>query len=335
MTLARARLLPGLALAFLIGASATLTGTAAAQPSLWQRAEDPRRIRVERLLRRVSRFVDWVAEADADPDMKHDFWLGALVTLEQSGAHAFDDPRVRLLLAQVLLGADLGREEEAAALAQRVLGDVPADAAWLQAEARLVLVHAIQDPELVVPEIDRALPLIWDSRTRSDLFRRRADARMARHDVRGALSDYRAALRADDSSRRNALARFGLGLALERSGNLPAAFAELRLARLAAPRVFGVELGVLALPGVFAFRPQDVRYVAALAEQSLLGSAVDLDTEAASCERSMAAWREYVAESLVEDPWLDRARRHLSDVSARCEQLRARLEATRPSEPTE
>jgi hypothetical protein len=198
-----------------------------------------------------------------------------------------------------------------------------------------VLVHAVQEPELVIPEIDRALPLIWDSRTRSDLFRRRADARMARGDVRGALSDYRAALRADDSSRRNALARFGIGLALERSGNLPAAFAELRLARLAAPRVFGVELGVLALPGVFAFRTQDVRYVAALAEQSLLGGAADPDAEAASCERAMAAWREYVAESKTEDPWLDRARRHLSDVSARCEQLRERLEAVRRLQPPE
>jgi tetratricopeptide (TPR) repeat protein len=332
MTSAAWRAGAGIAAAFAFAASLLVAGAAQAEPSLWQRAENPSRARVERILRRVSRYVDWVSEADGDPDMRHDFWLGALVTLEQSGAQAFRDPRLRLLLAEVLIGAELGREAEAAALARAVLAETPRDGAWLEAEARLVLVLAVIEPEAAVREIGRALPWVWDSRTRSDLFRRRADAKMALGDVRGALSDYRLALRADDSARRSALARFGIGLALERAGNLPEALAELRLARLSAPRVFGVELGVLALPGVFAFRPADVHYVVALAERSLIPNPVDPDSDAATCDRAIAAFREYIAGVRAEDPFIERSRRHLAEVTTRCEQLRARQKAS-PAEP--
>jgi hypothetical protein len=73
-----------------------------------------------------------------------------------------------------------------------------------------------------------------------------------------------------------------------------------------------------------------VHYAVALAEQSLLATAVELDGEAASCDRALSAWREYVAEVTAEDPWLERGRRHLSDVTARCERVRERLEAETP-----
>jgi tetratricopeptide (TPR) repeat protein len=298
--------------------AATPPAPAAAEPSLWRRSDDPNLVRVERALRRVSRFVDWVAESDTDPDMRHDFWLGALVTAEQSGARAFEDPRLKLLVAQILLGAELGREAEAAELGRGVLAQAPEP--WLEAEARLVLVLAAREPDAAISEVGHALPLIWDSRTRSELFRRRADARMAQGDVRGSLLDYRAALRADDSASSSALARFGIGLALERSGNLPEAFSELRLARLSAPRVFGVELGVLTLPGVFAFRSQDVNYAAALTEQSLAVSSNEPEVALSACERASQAWREYVSEAKPDDPWLERAQRHASDLAARCEQ---------------
>jgi len=299
---------------------------AAAEPSFWQRSDDRSLVRVERALRRISRFLDWVAEADGNPEMRHDFWLGALLTAEQSGAFAFDDPRVELLVAQVLLGAELGREAEAAELGREVLARAPEP--WLEAEARLVLVLAARDPETAIAEIGRALPFIWDSRTRSELFRRRADARMAQGDVRGSLFDYRAALQADDSARSSALARFGIGVALERAGNLPEAFAELRLARLSAPRVFGVELGVLTLPGVFAFRSEDVHYAAALAEQSLAVTSDDPDTALAACERAKQAFREYRSEARAGDAWLDRAERHAHELEGRC----AKLSARRPAE---
>ena len=192
---------------------------------------------------------------------------------------------------------------------------------WLEAEARLVLVLAAREPEAAIVEVGRALPLIWDSRTRSELFRRRADARMALGDVRGSLFDYRAALRADDSAKSRALARFGIALSLERSGNLPDAFSELRLARISAPRVFGVELGVLTLPGVFAYRNQDVSYVLALAEQSQALASTEPDAALAACDRAGQAWSEYIAEVKADDPWLERARRHAADLAARCQSL--------------
>jgi tetratricopeptide (TPR) repeat protein len=326
------RLLTWLSVSLFLASVVAAPRLAAAEPSLWQRAENPMLKKSERLLRRVGRFVEWVSEADGDADMRHDFWLGALVTAEQSGAHALPDPRIRLVLARVLLGADLGREAEAAALARAVLADAGPGSAWLEAEARMLLVEAAQDPTSAIAEVGRALPLVWDSRSRSDLYRRRADAKMALGDLRGGLLDYREALRADDSARRRALARFGIGLALERAGNLPEAMTELRLARLAAPRMFGVELGVLALPGVFDFRPEDVHYVVGLVEQGRIPNLADPDADLGSCERAVSGFREYLAAASAEDPYLERAAHHQRELGARCDDLRRRAERA-PAEP--
>jgi hypothetical protein len=315
--------LPTLLSALLAISTVSVAEPASARPTLWQRADQPGLAHSDRAWRRVSRYLDSVETAD-HPEMRHDFWLGALLMAEQYGVAALPDPALRLVFAQTLLGSELGREVEAAALARGVLAEDGPDSAWLEAEARMILAEAATDPETAMREVGRALPLVWDSRARSDLFRRRADAKMAAYDVRGSLSDYRAALEADDSARRSALARFGLGLALERSGNLPQALAELRVARLAAPRLFGVELGVLTLPGVFAFRSYDVHYVVALSERSLIPNPADPEAEAAACERALSAFREYLAESPPSDRFRDRAERHLTEFSRECRALHTR-----------
>jgi hypothetical protein len=294
-----------------------------ARPTIWERTERPALNRTDRAWRRISRYMDSVEDAQ-NPEMRHDFWLGALLMAEESGAAVLPDPGLRLLLAQILLGTELGREAEAASLAHGVLAEAGPDDLWLEAEARVVLAFAAKDPELAIREVARALPLVWDASTRSDLFRRRADAKMAERDLRGSLADYRAALQADDSARRTSLARFGIGLALERSGNLPEALVELHRARLAAPRVFGGELSVLLLPGVFAFRPADVYYVVGLTELSRIPNPADPDGEAAACERAHADFREFRSQAPLGDPWLERAERYVNELPARCQKLLAR-----------
>ncbi|MFO7179374.1 MAG: hypothetical protein DIU78_011800 [Pseudomonadota bacterium] len=306
-----------------------------AAPTLWERTRDPAAARAERALRRLERIFDGVVQAEGDLQMMQDFRLGTLAIAEMSGAHAFTQPRLRLLLARVLIEADIGREEQAAELARAVLDRLAPGEVWLEAEARVVLAAAAKTPEASLREIARALPLAWHPGTRSSLLRRRADAHMARGDVLASVADYRAAIPATGFAAESALARFGLAVALERSGNLPAALEELRLARLIAPRVHGAELGVLSLPGVFAFRPWDTHYAIALAELGAIPGAADTSAAALSCEKAMAGFQEYLAAAPPSDSWSPAARAHLKALEPTCRTLREQAPRVEDDEPEE
>ncbi len=310
--------------ATLAAAVALAAPPALAAPTLWERARDPQTARAERARRRRARRFDGVVQAEGDLQMMQDFRLGTLAIAEMSGAHAFTHPRLRLLLARVLIEADIGREAQAAELARAVLDRLAPGEVWLEAEARVVLAAAAKEPDAALREIARALPLAWHPGTRSALLRRRADARMARGEVLASASDYRAALPTSGFAAESALARFGLAVALERSGNLPAALEELRLARLVAPRVHGAELGVLSLPGVFAFRPWDAHYAIALAELSAIDGAADASAAALTCEKAMAGFQEYLGAAPPSDPWIPAARVHLEAIKPTCREMRER-----------
>jgi tetratricopeptide (TPR) repeat protein len=264
--------------------------------------------------------------------MVQDFRLGALAVAELTGARAFDDPELLVLLSQALLGAELGREDEAVTLLERALSAVPPDALWLQAEIRPLLAAAARkEPERAAREVTRALPLVWEPSVRSILLRERAEAKMALGQVRASAADARAALAAASTPVQRALARFELGLALERAGDLPSALSEIHVARLSAPALGGSELGILDLPGVFVFRPEDAHYVAALDAMAAARTASDAREALLGYERAVVAWEHYMAQAPADDRWLFVARVHATE----CERARARLasEQPKPREP--
>jgi tetratricopeptide (TPR) repeat protein len=284
-------------------------------------------VRVERALNRIERVLDHVNQAEDDADMMQDFRLGALAVAELTGARELEDPQLLLLLSQALLGAELGREDEAVALLERALTATEPEALWLRAEILPLLAAAVRsDPARAVREVSRALPLSWEPSVRSILFRERAEAKMALGQVRASAADARAALVAASTPVQRALARYALGLALERAGDLPSALSEIHIARLSAPALGGSELGILDLPGVFVFRPEDAEYVAALDAMAAARAASDVRDALLAYERALVAWEHYAAVVSAEDRWLAVAKVHAKE----CERARAGLAEQQP-----
>jgi tetratricopeptide (TPR) repeat protein len=306
-------------------AALALVSTAHAQPTVWQRARDPGVRHSEKLLRSMGRMIDDAGLAESEPVTLKELRLATLVMADLSGAQALDDATLWLVVGHVIVDADVGREDEAGALADRLLERVGPHDRWLEAEARVLQARAARSSaERAIQATTRALPLVWEPVIRSALLRERAQAKMARGDVRGSAVDQRAALAAADRASDRALARFGLGLALERSGDLPSALAELRLAHATAPAASG-EPGVLDEPGSFLFRAFDVHYVSALTAMALAERALDREGTLAELERALADWERFEITAPGNDPWLGSARLHRAACArARDEQLARR-----------
>jgi tetratricopeptide (TPR) repeat protein len=285
---------------------------ASAEPTVWDHAKRVRAGRSEAFLRTFGKWLDAVPQAEGDPEVMQDFRLAAIATAELAGAHASEDPRVLLVLGHALLDADIGREEEARGLAARVLAKVGTQDAWLEEEARVLDALAARGaPELAIRKVTVALPLIWSPARRSALLRERAEAKLALGDLRGSVRDQRAALAAAERPVEKALARFGLGLALERMGDLPSALVELRVAHAVAPRSGRTDLSVLDEPGVFLFRDFDVHYVSALTSIALAVAAPNVEVARTEYERAQTDWRRYRTAAPSDDPWLKNADLHL------------------------
>jgi tetratricopeptide (TPR) repeat protein len=284
-------------------------GAAAAEPSVWDLARSPRTGEAEELLRTLGHWLDGAPQVDAESI--RDFRLAPIAMLELKGARASDDPRVLLALGDALLRADVGREDEVRDLAERVLAGVGPGEEWLEADARLLYALASRGaPELAIRAATRALPLVWIPSARSTLLRERAEARLALGDARGSIRDLHAAIVAADLPVQKALARFLLGLALERLGDLPSGMAELRHAQAVAPRSGTSDLTVLDEPDVFLFRSQDVHYVSALAAMAAAATAVDVEAIRREYERAIRDWERFEIAAPPEDPWLGNARLH-------------------------
>lgn len=304
-------------------------GPAEAKPTLWQRAAEPSRSRADKALRRLERNLDEVALAEGEPETIHEFRRGALLMAELSNATALGDPRLQLLLAR--LNVEVGREERAQAIVSRVLGALEPGSTWLEAEARVVLAAALQtSPAAAVGAVTRALPLVWAGYARSVLLRQRANAKMALLDVRGSARDHRAALAAAEGPLQQALARYGIGLALERAGELPAAMIELRLAEATAPKLSGSDLRVLDVPSLFSFRPFDAHYVSALASMARARVALEPEDASLAYDQALVDWERFALAAPSDDPFVPSARLH----QAACERARRELpEAAGPERP--
>jgi hypothetical protein len=321
-----------LSLALLVLGAALIARPARAEPTLWERTRTPRAQRVEQTLERLERIVDGANQPESDADMTQDFRLATLALAELTGARELGDPRLLILLADVMLQADIERGQEAARLLEKARALLGPNDLYLEAQIRPLLAAAARDePKLAIRAVTEALPLVWDSGSRSSLLRERAEARMALSDVRGSMADARLALEAASNAIDTALARFELALALERAGDLPAGLAEARFGRLTAPSLFGKELGVLEMVDIFTFRPQDADYVAALSNMAEARMTPERRRAEAEYEQASAAWARYLEHVPADDRWAPNARSY----AAECEKNRARLAKAREEEPPE
>jgi hypothetical protein len=138
------------------------------------------------------------------------------------------------------------------------------------------------------------------------------------------LRDARSAISVAPTAGERILGCFALALALERSGDPRAAFAELRTARLLASSAEAAEEAAAGIADAFVFRAIDADYLTALRAMEAAESADEPERGIEQYDRAIAAFGEYVKAAPSDDRWLGFARAHQRE----CEAARGALAET-------
>jgi tetratricopeptide (TPR) repeat protein len=305
------------ALALVLGLSALRPALAA--PSIWNRARDPSLKLAYARFVAAERLEAHALEAFADPRGQRDFTLEATALFETSGA-LLGDARLSYLLGDLLLDPLLSALERApeSPLAAQGYFNLAIASAKLGERARERDAYS------------RSLELETDANARAIIFANRAEASMAQGDLKSAIRDYRRATTLARNPDAQALAEWGLGVALERSGDLPAALAAVDLAtsiKLPSPPFASTD--ALELPNVFFDPDYDLDYYRAL------GAMSEARHARASAEREQALgeavdhWTRYLERAEADpQPWIANAKAH----RAYCERELAKLKRSRASQ---
>jgi len=308
------------ALASVLGLVLFVSAEADARPGLWTRARVPRSARVDLARARLERIFDGVAQAQGDAEMMQDFRLGTLAVAEMSGARALNDPALSLLLARALIGADIGREQEAVAILSQALRQLLPEQIYLEAELRVSLAEALHhDAHRAVLAVTQALSIVAEPAQRSALLRERAEAQLSLFRVREAVKDATRALTIAPRRAERLAARVVLGLALERQGDLPRAFEQFAWVE----REIGAAAEEESPSFSFSFRPEDAAYCDGLRALQRASSAVDAQAREQALLRAVSEFREYEARAATEDRFVAEARAHRSYAESALKQLPA------------
>jgi len=297
------------ALATLVFAS-LLAAEAGAVPSVWQRARNPERARAQRALVDLERWTLGAYDESVRVGERRGLLLGAVAMAELRGAAQLPDVRIKFLLGEVLADYSVQREDDARALLEAALAEAPnhplAAAAWATlAELRVRLGAAAA----AYAAFARALERTWRPNPRAHVYGARAGLGMQQGDAMAAIRDFRRALRVATVADLVVILRYGLAVALERSGDLPAALRELKAARALKPKASAAVLGALELPEVRFVPSYEFFYykgLEAMAEGRFAESGADarLDYRAAA-----DFFAQYLEHAEPATPWVGHAER--------------------------
>jgi hypothetical protein len=143
----------------------------------------------------------------------------------------------------------------------------------------------------------------------------RGESSMVAGRLRAAVEDYRRALADSGSPETQALALWGLGVALERAGDLPSALEAL--GRASQIRLFGAAgASVLDLPSVFFVPAYDVHYYKALGAMADARAAEHAHEKKLHLDVALFEWDRYLEQAEPDGHrWAGNAKR----LRARCE----------------
>ncbi|MBK7581729.1 MAG: tetratricopeptide repeat protein [Myxococcales bacterium] len=216
----------------------------------------------------------------------------------------------------MLSDVTVGRDEDARTLLERALALAPnsplAGRAWFNlaiASARL------GKPERERSAYTKALESVWEPGFRANIYANRGESSMVLGRLDDAIADYKKAIVVADRPDLTALAQYGLGVALERNGDLPRALDAMQSAR--SIKIPGVG-SALDLPSVFFVPAYDAHYYKALEAMSAARSAKKPELVAAHLLDAGDEWQKYL-ELAVPDKhrWVPNARRHSEQVLTR------------------
>ncbi|MEZ4224917.1 MAG: tetratricopeptide repeat protein [Polyangiaceae bacterium] len=308
----RRRGLVALAFACLLATSST----AKAEPTLWDVAKDPKVLQAHQALVAVERMMLRAEGSAFDPSMQQRFMRAGLAMLELSGA-GMSDPRLQIVLGELLVDSAVQRDREGRDLLLQAVKAAPdsplAGRAWFNiaiASARL------REPDQEHEAYTHALDSVWEPDFRANILMNRGESAMVMGELSAALGDYRQAVKLATRPELVALAHYGLGITLERRGNLPAALNAMQIARSIRLPLYG---SALDLPSVFFVPEYDIHYYKALSAMAAERNDTSPAKKRRFLDRAVLEWDAYLGRARPEaTPWVKRAELH----RARCERAR-------------
>ncbi len=300
---------------------------AIAGPTVWSRARDPRVGVQDDLVRDAQRAVMRYRRMSRNPGQQP---LAALVrrdakaSLEKVVSSGATDFGVRLLYVEVL--RDGNDNDKAYEVLTKLLKDGPPAPIRAEALGELAILHAIAGRrEEEIRAYGDALAIEPHAHRRCRLLANRAEALMAMGDVTSAVEGYRAALAPLTNLELYyyaPTALFGMGVALDRTGNLEEGIASIKLARAYDP----IDRG-LHSPDWFFSPSHDSHWYWALGAWTTGRSAESWAARAEGYFLSVFEWEQYIQSAPPDDRWIPLARARLAQVQREQEQMKKRFEA--------
>jgi tetratricopeptide (TPR) repeat protein len=295
------------------GALSSGASPAFAQASFWQRVAKPE-VRAEaKLLASLERMLDDANRSGmVEIGLDRELARAAVAMIELSGTGAPADPRLARIEAEALVEADLGREADAQKLLEDALARLPpgsrAASAW---NSLAIALGRLDAPKAQHRAYSKVIELTWDPEVRALAYYNRGEVSMHERELAAARSDYEQAISGGRDPSVVALARYGLAVAEERLGDLPAAYATLDkalLVRLPVPP-FPTD-DPLDLPSVYFVPAHEENYIRALRAMATGRRTSDENERRDAYETAIAEWDTYLARATDSDPYRENARSH-------------------------
>ena len=282
-----------------------------AESGFWQRFSRPRASLEQKLLASLERTLDdanriGMFEIGFDRELAR----GAVAMIELSGLTEPSDPRLACVQAQALVEADVGREADARRLLEGAIEKLPpgsrAASAW---NTLAMALGRLDDSKAQHQAYSRVIELTWDPEVRALAYYNRGEVTMRERDLSTARTDYEKAVAGARDPSLVALARYGLAVAEERLGDLPAAYALLDkalLVNLPVPPFPAAD--PLDLPSVYFVPVYEENYIRALRAMALARRALLVVERRDAYETAVAEWDIYLARAPDDEPFRENAR---------------------------
>lgn len=268
-----------------------------AEPTIWDLAANPRLERDIDALRRAESLL--INASAAGEQRTNSPYSEALRILESVGASASPDPRVRFFHARMLSRA--GHDQQAVEALRRAIAFAPHHPSVNEAYFALAVSLAKlrrTDEELAVYE--RWLQLESDREHRAVGLSNQAEAFMVAGRIEEAIAAYRKAI---DLAHDNALAHWGLAVALDRAGDPAGSLHQTHIALTYDP-----DANQLASPAVFFIPAYDVFWYQALGSMARAMHADESALQALWWDRAASLWQRYMDTAAIDDRWRPIAR---------------------------
>ncbi len=306
-----ARISVGTLLAIVLSCSVSRGG----EPCLWEAAREPRRS-LDVTALRAAEAAYLQAGTSNDPRARR-LVLYAVRTLERADAASSPDPRVRFFFGRMLSRVD--QDERAVEVLLDAIAFAPHHPSVNEALFALAVCLArLGRSEQEILAYGQWLDREWSREHRAIGLSNLAEAFMAAGRIDEAVRSYRdATVHAHD----NALAHWGLAVALDRSGD-PAGALEAARAAL----TYDPDAAQIDSPDVFFVPAHDRFWYHAVGSMARAATLQDIALQRAHWQRAALYWQQYLDVAPLDDRWVPIARLRRSH----CEQRAVALERSRP-----